>query len=299
MGAGALSGGLPERAFSPEEAAALRQKLWPLLARQAGLYTGCGSSSLPEDTARELLCSLCYTLKVWFQAGGAASQPLADADLEAGLRQGQAILEQKCRQARRLWMAVRHSAPDLKNRALADTLDSIGAFFQRYDLRFFDHCIPCDIDYPLCRAVPETLPGVDYILAYLDRLGMEHALLRPFAPSRVRRLLAAGCPDPVGLLVNLCEPVLANAVGLTLLGEDPRELEITPQRRTRLCEYFEPLPPHRARAALRDGAARLCAGLGLPTPAADYFMDTAQALHPRIKAALPNRLNGVFLSLAP
>ena len=122
MGAGALSGGLPERAFSPEEAAALRQKLWPLLARQAGLYTGCGSSSLPEDTARELLCSLCYTLKVWFQAGGAASQPLADADLEAGLRQGQAILEQKCRQARRLWMAVRHSAPDLKNRALADTL---------------------------------------------------------------------------------------------------------------------------------------------------------------------------------
>lgn len=128
VGAGALSGGLPERAFSPEEAAALRQKLWPLLARQAGLYTGCGSSSLPEDTARELLCSLCYTLKVWFQAGGAASQPLADADLEAGLRQGQAILEQKCRQARRLWMAVRHSAPDLKNRALADTLDSIGAF---------------------------------------------------------------------------------------------------------------------------------------------------------------------------
>ena len=161
MGAGALSGGLPERAFSPEEAAALRQKLWPLLARQAGLYTGCGSSSLPEDTARELLCSLCYTLKVWFQAGGAASQPLADADLEAGLRQGQAILEQKCRQARRLWMAVRHSAPDLKNRALADTLDSIGAFFQRYDLRFFAHCIPCDIDYPLCRAVPDTLPGVD------------------------------------------------------------------------------------------------------------------------------------------
>lgn len=221
MGAGALSGGLPERAFSPEEAAALRQKLWPLLARQAGLYTGCGSSSLPEDTARELLCSLCYTLKVWFQAGGAASQPLADADLEAGLRQGQAILEQKCRQARRLWMAVRHSAPDLKNRALADTLDSIGAFFQRYDLRFFAHCIPCDIDYPLCRAVPEALPGVDYILAYLDRLGMEHALLRPFAPSRVRRLLAAGCPDPVGLLVNLCEPVLANAVGLTLLGRTP------------------------------------------------------------------------------
>ena len=275
MGAGALSGGLPERAFSPEEAAALRQKLWPLLARQAGLYTGCGSSSLPEDTARELLCSLCYTLKVWFQAGGAASQPLADADLEAG------------------------SAPDLKNRSLADTLDSIGAFFQRYDLRFFAHCIPCDIDYPLCRAVPEALPGVDYILAYLDRLGMEHALLRPFAPSRVRRLLAAGCPDPVGLLVNLCEPVLANAVGLTLLGEDPRELESTPQRRTRLCEYFEPLPPHRARAALRDGAARLCPGLGLPTPAADYFMDTAQALHPRIEAALPNRLNGVFLSLAP
>ena len=49
--------------LSGEEISRLQEKLLELLARRTALYTMGESSSIPRETAEELLRSLCYTLR--------------------------------------------------------------------------------------------------------------------------------------------------------------------------------------------------------------------------------------------
>lgn len=55
-----------------------------------------------------------------------------------------------------------------------------------------------------------------------------------FARERVVRLLEAFCPDYRGQLINLYEPVAANALGLASLGHDVRGLRVTPEEQAML-----------------------------------------------------------------
>ena len=87
-----------------------------------------------------------------------------------------------------------------------------------YDARLAAHCIPAEIDYPLCEPIPDTPAGVCYIRRYLTRLCLENELLIRFSPDRVLRLLTRSCPDYRNAPVNLYEPVAACVTGLALLG---------------------------------------------------------------------------------
>jgi hypothetical protein len=73
--------------------------------------------------------------------------------------------------------------------------------------------VPCDIDYQLCRPVPEDLLGVEYVNEYLRRVVLENDFLRRFPKEPVIKLLENYCPDYRGLLINLYEPVATNALG--------------------------------------------------------------------------------------
>ena len=282
--------------LTEEERQTVSQKLWELLKRRAALYTMAESSSLPVETAQELLSSLLFTLEA---ALGETGQPvglLAHADLDPLLARGIHVIRAKTETGRRLLQAARNSAPEIENIALRDTLRNLGDFFHRYDVRYFAHQIPCDIDYPLCRPVPESLQGVEYVIEYLRRVLLENAILARFSRETVIRLLSAYCPDYRGLLINLCDPVITNAVGRILLGEDPLPLAIAEPER--LAALFEPLPESRSRAFLRDAAGRLCSLLAIPE-AAGYVSDTAEDLYPRIAVALDGgNLDGIFLSPA-
>ena len=143
-------------------------------------------------------------------------------------------MEAKAKYARSLWQAACLTLPGIENQSLLDTMKSIGGFFKKYDCRFFAHQIPCDIDYQLCRPAPDSLMGVDYVIEYLRRICVENDLLRRFDPALTVRLLDLYCPDYKGLLINLYEPVAANALGLALTGGDIRKLEVSEGERERL-----------------------------------------------------------------
>lgn len=267
-------------ALSPEDALRAQASLWHLLCRQARLYTP-GSNSLPVETAAALAESILLTL-------GADRDPtvLLSPDVEARFQQGQRRLQQKVVVSRQLCRAACLTCPQIENRSLADTLNSLSHFPDRYDHRFFAQEIPADVDYQLSRPVPETLRGVDYVNEWLRRLCLENDFLNRFEPSLVRELLAKSCPDYRGLLINLYEPVAVNALGLVLLGDDPRSLSVSPPRRKRLesllsqCSAadFDTLPVH--------GAAALAAVLDCPPSLTRYLERTALALRPRLRAAL-------------
>ena len=218
--AGSFTPASQEAAFTPDEENAVKARLFALLARQARLRTQGDHSSLREEDAAELLESLIYTLQIHLRRNGMPMHELLTADLRAMLERGQAALRHELDAAKTLYQVALRSVQTLGSRALADTLRGIGPFFNRYDHRLYAHQIPASIDYQLCAPVPDELRGVLYIRDYLERLLIENELVTKFASARVAALLSRAAPDYRDLLINLYEPVAANAVGLSLLGGD-------------------------------------------------------------------------------
>lgn len=276
--------------LSPEDTLQAQENLWQLLCRQARLYAP-DSSSLPEETAAALAESILLTL-------GADSNPaiLLSEHLLERFRQGQRRLRQKIEMTRHLWQIAWATRPEVENRSLLDTLNSLKYFPARYDLRFFAQEIPCDMDYQLSQPVPELLRGVDYVNEWLRRLCLEQNFLCRFEPALVRAVLERSCPDYRGLLINLYEPIAVNALGLALLGNSPRSLVISLPQRLQLEARFANLPATERDNILTAGALTLCDALGIRSnPMHRYVQATVLALGSRLSAAVT--LEHIFLTL--
>lgn len=269
------------------------EKLLRLMKRQAERYTGGDSSSIPLETARELLESICFCL------GVEADGDLPGGDLEAAFREGLERIEKKLAWGRALWAAVRDHMPPVESRSMEDTVESIGTFWERYDYRLFAHLVPCDIDYQLSIPVSEQLRGVDYVNAYLTRLAVENQFLLRFSGKREDVILRRYCPDYRGLLVNLFEPVFAVVLGLELLGRDPEGLALTREDLEALDGLFRNLPRRGLENLLEQGTRRLAARLALNgRESRDYLRTCGRALAPRIAAARDvGGMEGIFLPL--
>lgn len=137
-------------------------KLWQLLAWQTERYTMGDSTSVPMETAQELLTSICYTLQFEMTQSELTPQDLLQTDLYDILKDGQAHLTAKVAETKRLWeFACAYGNCD------TDSLRWIESFLRRYDLYFFSHRTPWDMGYPLHPVASEHLMGITYVEAYL------------------------------------------------------------------------------------------------------------------------------------
>ena len=203
----------PDGGLGPAEIRQATEKLYQLLREQARRYSMGDHTSLPVEVAEELLRSIVFTL----EQGGCVGRALSEADLGRAFRKGRFFVEALTARTKRLYERVCQETPDLENRALADTLRSIGGFFRRYDKDFFAHQIPCSVDYQLCSPVEEGAQGAAYIEGYLKRLSQENRIIRLFPLEEVKRLLTSWRFDYREMVNNLCEPVLTNALGRAVL----------------------------------------------------------------------------------
>lgn len=265
-----------------------RAELWQLLARQTALYTLGESTSIPAYDAVRLLHSACFVLGVDPNAPdvGRMRELLAEGVPQA-FERGVVRLEGEARRAEGLWREVCLAAPQLKSRALRDTLESLRGFARRYDARFFAHEIPADIDYPLSLPVAEDVQGVLYVTAYLERLLAECRFLRLFDVQRCRDILRAVHPEYGELIVNLFEPVAACALGCALAGCPVRPL------------VADAAASELAHGVLSGAAAKICAELRIQDAETVRLLHHAAAeLAPRAVMALrTGGLSGVFPGL--
>lgn len=74
--------------FTGEETQRFLEKLWQLLAKQTERYTMGDSTSVPTETAQELLASICYTLQFEMAQSGFTPRDLLNSDLYAVLKDG-------------------------------------------------------------------------------------------------------------------------------------------------------------------------------------------------------------------
>lgn len=284
---------LREAALTPEEACAALEKLRALLGSVAARNTMCESTSLRADAVWELLASLRCTLKL-DEPGGVRSFLALDG--ETAYRRGVSRLRLEAERGRRLWEAACLTAPDLPNPYLRDTLRGFGPYWRQYDPRYGAHLVPDSIDYQLCRPVPERLTGAPYAVEYLRRLLIENEFLRRLDGPRLERLeRAAGClylPD------SLCRSPLAVVTALAAAGEEPDSLRITDAALRSLHRRLAPLSAGETEELLGEAAADACGALGVESPAAvRYLRLTAMELTPRVRAAGPEGLRGVFPAL--
>lgn len=284
--------------MSGEDQAAVHTKLWEFLGRCTARYTAGDSSSVPVETAQELLTSICFTLDVYFRSTKANPKLLVTEKLDVLFQAGLRIIEAKIEEGKQLWKIACISVPEIENISYTDTLRSIGVFFRRYDHHFLAHQIPCDIDYQLCRPVPEHYQGIEYVNEYLRCIITENGILRLFRRGLVVQLLERYCLDYKGILINLCEPVIVNATGLSLIRRFPLALQISEDNHLSIVKKFESLNESGARAALAEAAKHFYHTVGITDEfTKKYIISTSTDLYPRISAALPTgNLSGIFLT---
>ena len=233
--------------LSAEDAARIRRELWPLMARKAEVLS-LGDSSIREEQAEALLRSLCFTISLALEPldDARAGEKLATRPLRALYREGLSRLTRRIDRTRVAYDRVKKAALPFENLAYRDTLKHLGGFFDAYLPDLFAHDIPCMIDYPQFQEARGQ--GVVFIEQYLLEWAREDAFLAAFDFGCVSRLLNAHFPDAREQVVNLFEPVAANALGLLLLEKDPAELTVTSEDGARI---------HSLSRALGDGAFRV------------------------------------------
>ncbi|WP_394272336.1 DUF6179 domain-containing protein [Butyricicoccus sp.] len=276
------------------QALVIQRQLYTLAAKQAEKYTSGESSSIPSELAGELLDSICFCLEQHEDG----VRVLLHCDGAEALAEGMRRIERKQAYGKALWQEVCNHLPAVENRSMLDTLGGIGTFWKQYNPRFFAHQVPGDIDYQLSAPVSEQLRGVDYVNRYLEHLAIENGFLRLFTERAMLPVLDSYCPDYNELLVNLYEPIAANALGCVLLGRDVRSLDIPPEGYKALQARFSDKTTDEIRKILCEAAEELSEQLAMSSASArEYLQAYAERLVPRISAVrTADGLFGIFPS---
>lgn len=279
-----------EQSLFPAGESERSAELWRLLARQTELYTMWESTSLREETVRDLGRSVRFCLELALERRGLPAPPQG-VPLEELFQEGQQAAQLLTVQTKALYRQVQATVPPVNNVFYWDTLSELGRFFQRYDPQFFSQAVPCSIDYPLCRPVKEQLQGVVFIHAYLCQLLTENRLCGAFPRQSLLQLGRLYRRLPL----NLCEAVLTAALGLVLAGEEPWSLTVTDRRRARLISRIGALRSDQLRLALEEAGRLMLRTLGEPEGAAGCLRAVTASLGPRLEAAFKaGDIQGVF-----
>ena len=271
----------------------ITEALYSLLSAQCKSFTGGQSSSLSVETVEALLSSICFSLSCFANKYG--QNALLKIPPEKALEGARDILKKRIQLCKTLYLTLLRLPFQPDNVSYRDTVNGMENFFKKYDYYFFADQIPCDIDYQLCLPVSESLWGVEFLTEYIKRLICEGRFCGAFQRYEITALLANFGSRNHELLINVFTPVLSNALGRVLLGNDISTLEVTPDGIEKLFSMFAGLKYEEALPIVDKASKLLCSRVGFSGYNAEYVTESARTLIPRICRCDPK---GLFLSLA-
>lgn len=271
----------------------ITEALYSLLSAQCKSFTGGQSSSLSAETVEALLSSICFSLSCFANKYG--QNALLEIPPEKALEGARDILKKRIQLCKTLYLTLLRLPFQPDNVSYRDTVNGMENFFKKYDYYFFADQIPCDIDYQLCLPVSENLWGVEFLTEYIKRLICEGRFCGAFQRYEITALLANFGSRNDELLINVFTPVLSNALGRVLLGNDISTLEVTPDGIEKLFSMFAGLKYEEALPIVDKASKLLCSRVGFSGYNAEYVTESARTLIPRICRCDPK---GLFLSLA-
>ncbi|MDY4469068.1 MAG: DUF6179 domain-containing protein [Eubacteriales bacterium] len=271
----------------------ITEALYSLLSAQCKSFTGGQSSSLSVETVEALLSSICFSLSCFANKYG--QNALLKIPPEKALEGARDILKKRIQLCKTLYLTLLRLPFQPDNVSYRDTVNGMENFFKKYDYYFFADQVPCDIDYQLCLQVNENLWGVEFLTEYIKRLICEGRFCGAFQRYEITALLANFGSRNDELLINVFTPVLSNALGRVLLGNDISTLEVTPDGIEKLFSMFAGLKYEEALPIVDKASKLLCSRVGFSGYNAEYVTESARTLIPRICRCDPK---GLFLSLA-
>lgn len=238
-----------------------------LFKKRMSIFTGGDSTSVPMETAEQILLSIRYCLngyrKMSLAQGPDKNMLLPKESVETCFQKGLKIEEGNIQAAKALLACLQSSMLTTANIAYRDTLlHGIPLFFQQYDVQFAAHLDGGSIDYPLAAPVTE-LSGIEAMLEYLTRLQIEADFIGSFTSEAIEALLRAYSAEYEALLVNIFELVMHNALGLQMLGKAYDTLCLTQPDAALLNSKLSRLTDKEMQATVRSSLTEVLQGMQL------------------------------------
>lgn len=197
-------------------------------------YTTRDSSSIKEETASNLLCSIRYALDAYSTA---LKRPVdIDSHLrDKGIRQiyveGLNIVRSCVEDSKKLYQEIAGTKLIIPMEAYNDTIDkALPEFFLTYDVEYAAHDTVSLMDYPLVFD-DQSISGIFYINQYLQKLRLETQFCSCFRPENILQFLCSyGSKydlDMSDTPINLFEILFDQSVVSILCGNDCGQLFIS------------------------------------------------------------------------
>lgn len=255
------------------------EELLPLLQKRVRKYTGNDSTSVPYETAREILSSILYCIAEYDRHLQGTGHALASADApdaELCFRQGLALEKEKLKNAKFLLARLQKHRLPIPLAAYQDTLmKGIPEFFPFYDVDYKASLDGGTIDYPLLVPQAPELSGIDLIYDYLKHLQAEDTFLGCFPLRAVRTLLRNYAADYQELLINICGLVFPVALSCILLNLPVHDLALTPEDVNHLQTLVITHEPDALNLLFQDSLQALLKALRLSDPLARSYLSEA------------------------
>ena len=252
--------------ISDAEIATVQAGMQALLLRQSTAWLRGKSSSVPAKAAQAILASAAFVIGLRLKACStpeAALEALKCETPTALFDSGLELINRRLTRARLLQRRIEARLFETPNHFYRGTIvDGVNGFFKLYKPQFAAHEIHITADYPPCLGRPE-LDGVEFIEHYLRRIEAENAFLACFDAGDVHHLLCGVSADYANCPINLFEPVLLAALGLTLFKRPSRRLNLSAAEAARLTARFSAMTAERAQAELSGALEQLNAAMPL------------------------------------
>lgn len=211
--------------ISDVEIRIFKQHLYLMLGCQSDRYMEGRSSSIPKDTAQQLLESILYVIGMALQQKkdvSVALQKLMTSDLSALYEQGLTVIRKKMNLVRTIQKSILNNLAVTVNGYYQSTIEAgINAFFDLYSPQYGAHLIHITADYPTMAPRPSSA-GIQFMEEYLKAVQIENEFMKRADPSDLHHIMLAVNERYATVPLNLCQPVLLSALGRVLCEKDPK-----------------------------------------------------------------------------
>lgn len=285
--------------LSEKEWSAIQTDLFLVFAGQADRWSRGKSSSIPAEKAQDMMASILFVMGIQLKSCQTPEQAvdcLKTESLKSLFEKGLCLVRRKVAVSRQLQKRILNHLLDTPNVYYRSTIaDGIQGFFKLYRPQFAAHKIHITADYPVLIGRPR-LKGIEFIEQYLRCIHAENAFCMQFAPQDIHHLLCGLTQDYRSVPLNIFEPVLLSALGLTMRQRNPKRLDLTKQDVAGLYQLFWNQSEKAIRSRLEKALSDLQEIMDLPPVSVRYALLCMPRLTVTVRNAVSlNTLDKVFL----
>lgn len=211
-------------------------------------YTNGESSSVKIETAERILISILYCIDAYiadFRNLEDALEVIKKEDFKKIYFKGYKCVKQCVKDCKIKYKNMLEKKLDIPLFTYNDTINSgLSNFFKAYDIKFNAHDTMTSIDYPLVFD-DMNIRGVFYIRNYLNNIDIENYFCSFFSTIEIKKTIKFYSElhgiHPEDLYSNVFEIVANNSIFSVLSGKPAKNLIISDQQYSYLCDKFKHL----------------------------------------------------------